>query len=406
MRAISPSRITGRTLRRLASAALLGLLLTGAAFGEDLDRVVLRVNDRIVTLQDFRERLAERERAIARGARSAEERDQLLSTAPTDTMREMMDEALLLSRGDQLAVEITPDRIDAAVEQTRQNMGMQTDADLDVALQQWNMTRDEMRARLRDQIMVQEVLTREVRQKIKVSEEELQKYYRDHPQEFETPEQTRLRSIVVLDSAPGGSEAAAERAGEIYAKLGLGAKLEDLAAKGSADKTTSGLIDLGWVKKGELDPVLEAAVRGVAPGGYSKPARGRGGWHILQVMERKPAKLSPYSEVQDELLTAERQRRFQSQLQTYMSDLEHRAYVQADPPAEAANFRAIPAAVPGSERLEEIGTEPPPSVVAAPAAAPPPAAPAPAAAKPAAPQPAAPQPSPSPAPTPTPPPAD
>lgn len=375
MRAIFRSSTAGSTLRRLLSAIGLGLLLGGGILADDLDRIVLRINDRIVTLQDFRDRLADRRRAILRSDRPKDEREQLLAESPGEVMREMMDEILLLSRGDQLAIEIPNDRLDLAVDQAKKNMGITSDADLDQALSQWNMTRDEMRARLRDQLLFQEVLGREVRSKIKVSEEELQKYYREHPQEFEEPEQLHLREIVVLDRPEQPADAVGIKAGELSAKLAAHAKLEDVAAQGAKDGTTSAMIDLGWVKKGDLDPGLEAAAKDVAAGGFSQPVRGRGGLHILEVVERKPAKMRAYSEVQDQLQAEERQRRFQGQLDIYMADLEHRAYIVAEPPPEASNFRATRRAVPG-QGIEDFEAKPAASTAPSPnpAAGVPPAA--------------------------------
>jgi len=356
--------------------AVVALVSAGAARAAELNRVILRVNDRIVTLFDYRERLYDRERAIRKAEIAPEEMLKALGSAPNAVLREMMDEVLLLSRGDQLGSEVPEGRIDEAMSATRKNMGLDDEQQWQDALQQYGMTESEFRARTRDNLLFQEVLGREVRAKIKVAEEDLQRYYREHPKEFEVPAQYKLRDIVILEGN-GRSEAdLLALAAEIEQQLAAGKSLDDVAALYSPLKRTSSVNDLGTVVAGELDKALEAAVADVPVNGYSKPAKGRGGFHILQVLESTPAKTRGYSEVQPELEAAEKSQRFQSELATYMQELEKQAYIVANPPAEAASFRGTqPKApesglgdiAPGSEAA--VPTEPPPG--AAPSSTPP-----------------------------------
>jgi peptidyl-prolyl cis-trans isomerase SurA len=365
------------TGRRVSGAVLLLLLLVPAgARGEELNRIVLRVNDRIGTLDVYQSRLADRRHGIAREVTDAEERRQALAQAPQDVMRELLDELLLLSRGDQLAVEVSTERLDAAMAQAKDNAGVATDEEFRAALAQSGMTAEELRQRLRDNLLFQEVLGREVHSKIEVQEEELQRYYREHPDEFRVPEQVELREIVVLDAAGKPAEEMAALAGSIRAELLAGKTLEEVAAVHAGQNLTSSPIALGWLSLRDLDPALAAALAGVDQGGVSAPVRGRGGLHLLQVVARKEARLRPYGEVQEELERAERSRRFRDQLTTYMRDLERHAYIQAEPPPEAAGFRAAtPSAV------DELG----PGEIPPPAPAPPAPDPQPPASEPGAP---------------------
>lgn len=300
---------------------------------------MLRVNDRIITLFDYRERLAERQRAIRKAELPPDQLLKELAAAPNAVLREMMDEILLLSRGDQLGSDVSQSRIDEAVTATRKNMGLEDDEQWQLALQQYGMSEAAFRARTRDNLLFQEVLGREVRGKIKVNDEDLQRYYREHAKEFETPAQTKLREIVVLEGAGRSAEELATFAAGLRQQLEGGKKLDEVAALYAPEKRTSGVNDLGTVKTGELDKKLEDALVDVPINGFSQPVSARGGLHILQVLERVAAKIRPYSEVQAELEAAERSRRFQAELASYMQELEKDAYLQASPPPEAANFR-------------------------------------------------------------------
>jgi peptidyl-prolyl cis-trans isomerase SurA len=353
------------------------LLLAGSpAAATELNRVVLRVNDRIATLDDYLSRLADRRSTITRAMEDPEERRRALAESPEETLREMLDELLLLSRGDQLAVEISDVRLEEAVAQARENAGVSTDEEFRAALAQSGMSEEELRARLRDNLLFQEVLGREVHSKIEINEEELQRYYREHPQEFEIPAQLELRAVVVLDSAGKPPEEMAALATSIREQVLAGKTLDEVAAVHAPQGLTGQPIDLGWVSPRDLDPALATALAQVEDTGVTQPVRGRGGLHLLQVVARKSARLRPYGEVQDALERMERSRRFRDELARYLRELERQAYIEADPPPEAAGFRAAAPSDVGDElQLEQPPAEAPEVPVEPPAPEPPAAPP-------------------------------
>jgi peptidyl-prolyl cis-trans isomerase SurA len=348
--------------RRARAAGLALLLAVAPAAAAELNRVVLRVNDRIATLDDYLSRLADRRSTITRAVEDPEERRRALVESPEETLREMLDELLLLSRGDQLAVEISDARLEEAVARARENAGVATEEEFRAALAQSGMSEEDLRARLRDNMLFQEVLGREVHSKIEINEEELQRYYREHPQEFEIPAQLELRAVVVLDSAGKPPEEMAALAASIREQILAGKTLEEVAAVHAPQGLTGQPIDLGWVSPRDLDPALAAALAQVEETGVTQPVRGRGGLHLLQVVARKAAHLRPYGEVQDALERMERNRRFRDELARYLRELERQAYIEADPPPEAAGFRAAAPSDVGDElELEQPPAEPSPA---------------------------------------------
>jgi peptidyl-prolyl cis-trans isomerase SurA len=353
MRAIFPSTtsLPARRLpgsRRAAAILAVSLLAAGSpAAGQPtgataVNGVILRVNDRIVTLFDYRERLLERQRGIERAEIPADERRERLERAPADVLRELLDESLLLSRGDQLAVEIEDDRLQRALENARRNFGIENEQQFEQAMAQSGMTREEFRTRVRDQLVYQEVLGQEVHSKIEIKEEELMRDYRARPADFTTPVERQVREFVVLDQGPAGPVPADEQAAlaaTLGARVRAGEPMAEVVAASAAAGSTSGAIELGWVRPGDLDAALERAIAELAPGGVTAPVPGRGGLHVLQLVARREAKLRPFSEVKEEMEDAERIRRFQGELEKYMARLEAQAFIVADPPAEAAGFR-------------------------------------------------------------------
>jgi peptidyl-prolyl cis-trans isomerase SurA len=337
-----------RSATSVSSSSLSLLLALGLAAAaprpsgaEVLNRIVLRVNDRIATLHDYEKRKNEMVQDLSHRDMDAAERQKLISQAGELTYKDMFDELLLQSRADQLGVEVTDKQVDDAVRQTRESNNLQDDQQWAQALQQSGLTEAKLRAQIKSNLRVQDVIGREVRAKIKFNEEDLRRYYGKHPDEFRVPDQVQVREIVIPeDKVPSAAERA-RVAGEIRRALLAGKPMADAVAAFKAQGEAAGPTDIGWVSAGDLDPALGAAAMKLQKGGVTEPIAGRGGLHVLQVLDRREAHVRPFNEVSGEINAKESQRVFRDKLTEYMADLQKQSLVVAQPPQEAAGYRRL-----------------------------------------------------------------
>jgi len=328
-----------RTLTRLLlSLTVLGTL-SPALHAEVINRVVLRVNDRIATLRDYQQRREEMVRDILRREQDPEERQRLLGQAGEVVFADMFRELLLDSRADQLGVEINEAQVDTALTQLKQNYNIKNDQDLQAALAQSGLTLEQLRAQLRSSLRVQEVRGREVQSRVKVDEEDLRRYYRKNLEQFRQPEQVQLREVVVLEEGGAPAEERSAIAAGIRAKATTGTSLADAAAEYAQKGVTSNVIELGWVSPGDLDKNLETAVWALPKGSVSEPVQARGGLHLVQVIDRRESRIPPFSEVSAAIQAREQERVFRDEIAKYMTELEKKSLIVANPPEEAAGFR-------------------------------------------------------------------
>ncbi len=307
---------------------------------DTLNEIVLRVNDRIATLYDYLDRRASMRDEILRSGRYApEEQERLLAEAPKKVMRDLFQELLLESRADQMEIAIDPGEVDEEIRTMRERNGIATDAELEQALADAGLSIDRFRAQFESEMRMQRVVAEEVRSKVKVEEEDQRRFYRNNPDLFRVAERWSTREIVVLEDSGLGAAEREELARAIVARLRAGERLEAIAQEGQADGSTSGVIDLGWLGKGELDPSLEGALAGLANGAFTDPVPGRGGLHVVQLVERQEATVKPFAEVKDEILGRERSRRFNQEFDDYLRLLEERAHVVERVPTDAVGYR-------------------------------------------------------------------
>lgn len=330
--------------RLLASAAALAAVLVSVApaRAEVVSRFVMRINDEVATLRDYELLKAELEEAILnRPDLTLQQRRDALAELGERVYRNMYEDLLLVSRARQLGITVTEQDIDEQIARIRERMELTSDEDFQRALDSSGLTLAQLREQTRKNILSQAVLGREVYANIEIDEEILRRYYRDHPEQFTIPEKLRLRELIVLEEPNSEAEERRRLAELIRGEVLGGRPLDEVAAARSAEGVTSGLIDIGWVSAGDLAPELEEAVWGLELNRLSEPIEGRGGTHLVEVLERQPPTLRPYSDVADRIRTFERERRAAEQVEDYFAKLEDQAFIRLDPPPEAAGFRRL-----------------------------------------------------------------
>lgn len=330
-----------RHRKRLSKLFLLALLPAAALGADPVNRIVLRVNDHIATLYDYELRKADFVAEVNRRQIEADEKKATLAQAGELVFKDMYDEMLLHSKADQLGIEVTRQQIDRSVEQLRENFGIKSDEEFRIALAQSGLTEDKLRQQLEVQLRMREIVGQEVQNKVKLEDDDLRRYYRKNAEEFRVPEQVQLREVVVLAEGTPAADERERMAANLRQEVTGGKPLEEAIAPLQTLKKSSGVIDLGWVSKGDLDPALEAAAWKLAKGEISAPVDGRGGLHLLQAVDRRESYLKPFGEVSEAIHTKESNRLFAEQFNRYMADLQRQSLIVADPPAEAAGFRRL-----------------------------------------------------------------
>jgi len=348
---------------RIASRLLVCAVLLGAApipAAEIVNEVVLRVNGEIATLVEYRERRDTRIEQIAQARDlGLEERRKLVSDAGRTTMREIFEELLALSRARQLRLTVAPGQIDQAVDAQKQRFGFESQQDFEDALAQSDLTLSEFRHRMERSILLNQVLDREVQSRVAVGDEEAARYWREHPEEFERPEQRRVEELVVRDDSELSASEREALAATIAERSVAGDELAAIVAE-APDGAVAGPIEHGWVERGTLVEELDQISWSLPAGGSSAPIAARGGLHVLRVAEIRAADTRPLEEVSAAILAKLGQERFERRASEFLAQLERTAWVVENLPEDAVGYREAVRAE--SDPLRELlrGPEPKP----------------------------------------------
>ncbi len=167
----------------------------------------------------------------------------------------------------------------------------------------------------------------DMKDKVIVRDKEITKYYDKHKNtEFSIKESYNSRHILI--PVEGKQEAkddekAKKQADRIYAELRKNKEnFAKLAMAHSADpgsKKNGG--NLGWVTQGSFVQAFEQTVASLKKGEISKPVKSQFGYHIIELIDRKEARIRPLDEVKDEITDAVRSGKAKRRLKNKVSKL-------------------------------------------------------------------------------------
>ena len=155
----------------------------------------------------------------------------------------------------------------------------------------------------------------------------------DAPTEQATLTQTRARHILLRTGPQLSESAAAARLADYRRRVQMGqADFAALAREHSQDGSSKEGGDLGWATPGRYVPEFEQALNALKPGDISEPVVSRFGVHLIQLLERREAKLTQ-REQRDMARDTVREKKLDEAYATWAQELRGRAYVEyRDPP--------------------------------------------------------------------------
>jgi parvulin-like peptidyl-prolyl isomerase len=174
--------------------------------------------------------------------------------------------------------------------------------------------------RVREQALVQSYINSLARPPADFpGEAELRKTYDSAKNELARPREWRVAQIFVAVATPDGEKKAADLGRRAKAP---GADFAALARQGSehAESAARGG-EIGWVADGQTLPEVARALSAMKVGETSDPVRSSAGWHVLRVLEVKPAAPREFAEVREYLAALLRARRAQENEAKYFDDM-------------------------------------------------------------------------------------
>lgn len=295
----------------------IGALLTPAfVTAKVVEQVVVVINGEPYTLTNFKEfAKIKMHREFPKGDLDR------IETEDKEVLEQFITEKLLAEEVKLSGIKISEDDVGRYIGQIQQRNKI-NDEDLVAALKQEGVTLEGYRASIRAEIEKGEIINRQVRKRVNITAEDVERYYRLNPKRYMTEERVRLRHILLAlpEGAPSEREQEAMRkALQLRSRALAGEDFTQLARDNSEGAGAAEGGDIGWVKRGSLlKEIEEISFNKLSAGQVSQPLRTSLGFHLIKLEGREASRALPLAEVQakikEELYAKALDERFQKWL--------------------------------------------------------------------------------------------
>ena len=322
---------------RIAASFVLALAFASSAWtqrAEVIDGIAAIVNNDVVTISQVRELIGARERSL-REIYSGAELESKLNEMRLSAIKDLIDRQLILQefkklqdKGAAIPDYIVDDRVQAII---RQEFGGDRAAFVRT-LQAQGYTLTRFREIEKEKIIIQAMRQQKIDNNFVISPTQIQAYYDKNKQAYATPEQVKLRMIIVREGSSGdipdiGSKR--ELAEEIREKVAKGAEFDRMAEMYSEDETTQQAGgDWGWIERNTLNEKLTNVAFSLRPGEVSPVIAVENTYYILMVEAKRSATIKPIGDVRDEIEKNLIQQERTKAQQRWLDTLRQKAYIK------------------------------------------------------------------------------
>jgi peptidyl-prolyl cis-trans isomerase SurA len=302
-----------------------------------VEEIIARINNQIITRTEYlRSKEQLKQEAQQQDPANA---DKIVAEKDKDILRDLIDQQLLLEKGKDLGLTADTEVI-KRLDEMRKEMKLESMEDLEKAAAAQGYSFEDFKQNLKNQIITQQVISKEVGSRMSISKEEMQQFYDEHKSQMERAEQIRLSELLISTEKKDKNAATDEaaqlaaaraKADDLLAQIRKGGKFEDIAKKNSDGPTAAQGGDLGYFKRGALAKELEDKTFAMKPGDVSDVIRTKQGFVILQVAEHQMAGVPPLSEIEPRVQDAIYMQKLQPALRAYLTHLREDAFIDYKP---------------------------------------------------------------------------
>ncbi len=264
-------------------------------------KIVATVNGDPITLAEFQERFA---RAGYKPEPGAE------FEVKKDFLNRLIERMMMVREAQRRRIKVGQPEINKRIESLRAENGedvKDTLAGLGIDFEKW-------KADVWEDMIIERLIARDVNKRVIVSSAEARHYYQTNPQEFEMPEQARVRQIVV---------ATEEEAQKVMAILRTGTDFAAVARQKSTAPEADKGGDLGYFARGQM-PTEFNVVFGLPRGGISGIVKSPYGYHIFKLEDMRKAGSIGFDEAYREIEEKLRREKEDALYKAWLKELRSR----------------------------------------------------------------------------------
>lgn len=306
------------------------ILMSAFVFAENkkspADRVA-SINGVVITQKEFDRELDINMQRFAASGRPIPEFQ--IKKLKSDVLDSLIEIELLYQESKKKGIQVTAEAISNQLMAFKQRF--QGDVKFQKMLTENNLTESDFKERIQRREAIQQLIDKEVAQKVVITDEESKAYYDTNPQFFKKSEQVKASHILIKVDATASEAQKAEarkKIKEVQQKLQKGEDFATLAQNYSQGPSGPKGGDLGSFGRGQMVKPFEEAAFRLQPNEVSDIVETRFGYHLIKVLDKKPAEKLAYAEVKERLDERLRRQKVESEASLYIKNLKKDAKIE------------------------------------------------------------------------------
>ena len=248
---------------------------------EPLDKIIVVVNDDVITQHELDSRTDEYKQKLRLSDLS--EKDKNILTK--QVLQKMIRTRIQLQRAEKFGITIDDVALNRVLEQIANNNKLSL-SEFRTAIKAEGMSFSNFREQARNDLIIKQLQQRLIASKITVTDQEVQQFIKTSNSSKQTDNSYHLSHILIStpeSAKPEDIQKAKDKSNKLYAEIIQGGNFSDIALRHSNGRNALNGGDLGDRKANELPVAFISAIKDLKDGEVTQPIRSASGFHILKI---------------------------------------------------------------------------------------------------------------------------
>ena len=293
-----------------------------------MDRILVVVNDKIITQSDFNNVFDPIKKRIE-SALSGAEREKTLRDSREAILARMIDNILIDQEAAKMGILVEEEEISGAIKNilTQRKLTM---TDFEKILDQEGLSMEAYRKEIRDQMVRSRIVRYELRSLIIVTDAEIGDYYMNNRRDYDGQEAVHIKQIIMFFPGQDNQEEKEKINGvmqDILRQLRAGESFDKLAIRFSQGPTAREGGDIGYIPRGIMPPAVEEIAFTMEPGKISDIIESDQGLSIITVTDRRAGGSSMIESAREEIKEKIMENKIAKKYDDWITDLRKKSLI-------------------------------------------------------------------------------
>ena len=239
-----------------------------------------------------------------------------------------IERALLLQKGHEIKALVSDEALDKKLRKVKSSF--KSDSIFEHELKNRKLTLNQYKKELKIDLLMQQVIDREIEPNIKVSEKDIQSFYEKNKDKFITEKKVRA-SVILIKAKQGDTKAeksARQKIESILEDIKNGSSFSEMATKYSQDSLAPKGGDLGYFAKNQIFGAFSERAFNMKVNEVSPVFKTGLGLHLLKLTDLKEGKMMPLDKTKTRIEKILRKNKVGNATRNYVEKLKQKSKIK------------------------------------------------------------------------------